>query len=166
LSNEFPVPSSETDVLAKAGGHQAGSAVGRQSAGAARRFEDLIAWQKARQLSSAVYTATQSGQLERDLGLRAQMQRAAVSVMANIAEGFERKGAPEFVRYLTIAKSSCAELQSHLYVALDVGYVSDERFAALIGLARETSRVIAGLQTSVARNPELGTRNSVPRARS
>jgi four helix bundle protein len=126
---------------------------------AARQFEDLVAWQKARALSREVYGVCRSGPIERDFGLKAQMQRAAVSVMANIAEGFERRGAQEFTRYLAIAKSSCAELQSHLYVALDVGYVDRGSFEELMELARETSKVIAGLQASITRNSELGTRN-------
>jgi four helix bundle protein len=131
----------------------------RQPMAAARQFEDLVAWQKARVLSREVYGATLSGLLEKDFGLKAQMQRAAVSVMANIAEGFERRGPNEFLRYLAIAKSSCAELQSHLYVALDIGYMDRESFDKLLGLAREASKVIAGLQASITRNSELGTRN-------
>jgi four helix bundle protein len=126
---------------------------------AARQFEDLVAWQKARVLSREVYSATRSGPLEKDFGLKAQMQRAAVSVMANVAEGFERRGPNEFLRYLAIAKSSCAELQSHLYVALDIGYIDRESFDRLLGLAHETSKVVAGLMASVARNSEPGTRN-------
>jgi len=82
------------------------------------------------------------------------MQRAAVSVMANIAEGFERKGTVEFARFLGIAKASCAEVTSHLYVALDVGYLDESCFGALRAQAQEVGRIIAGLRRSLDRQPE------------
>src|SRR4029079_3005807 len=90
------------------------------------RFEDLIAWKKARELTNAIYQATQSKSMSHDSGLSNQMQRAAVSIMSNIAEGFERGSRVEFLRFLMYAKASCAELRSQLYVALDVGYLSPE----------------------------------------
>src|SRR5262245_65038788 len=90
------------------------------------KFEDLIAWQKARALAKSVYTLTRKGELATDFGLSRQMQRAAVSIMSNIAEGFERAGPKEFHNFLCIAKSSCAELRSQLYIAVDVGYISKE----------------------------------------
>ena len=123
-----------------------------------RTFEDLIAWQKARELTKAVYAATGGEQLRRDFGLSSQMQRAAVSVMANIAEGFERKGTVEFARFLGIAKASCAEVTSHLYVALDVGYLDESSFGTLRALAQEVGRVIAGLRRSLDRQPEETSR--------
>ena len=86
-----------------------------------RRFEDLIAWQKARDLTKRIYSLTQQGGFERDYGLRDQIRRAAVSVMSNLAEGFDRAGRSEFHQFLVIAKGSSAEVRSHLYVALDVG---------------------------------------------
>jgi four helix bundle protein len=90
------------------------------------RFEDLIAWQKARKLTAKIYALTDNGRLSKDYGLRDQLRRSSVSIMANIAEGFERGRASEFHHYLSIAKASCAELRSHLYVAWDVKYVHDE----------------------------------------
>jgi len=82
----------------------------------AERFEDLIAWQKARSLTSVVYQATRQARFAKDFGLSAQLQRAAVSVMANIAEGFERNRFAEFHQFLSVAKAPCAEIRSHLYV--------------------------------------------------
>jgi four helix bundle protein len=87
------------------------------------RFEDLVAWQKARSLTRDIYQTTRQGAFAKDYGLSSQMQRAAVSIMSNIAEGFERRSRGEFHQFLSVAKSSCAELRSQLYVALDVGYL-------------------------------------------
>jgi four helix bundle protein len=126
---------------------------------AVRRFEDLVAWQKARELTKAVYVATREGSFARDFGLASQMQRSAVSVMANIAEGFERRGPHEFSRFLVISKASCAEVASHLYIALDAGYVDTPTFDRLLEQAREVGRVIGGLLASVDRRmnaPHLG----------
>ncbi|MBA2278027.1 MAG: four helix bundle protein [Chloroflexia bacterium] len=115
------------------------------------RFEDLIAWQKARILTRAIYGVTRKGPFTADRGLAGQIQRASVSIMSNIAEGFERSGRSEFHQFLTIAKASCAETQSLLYVALDVGYVDEPTFRQLTAQAREVSRIIGGLRAKVAR---------------
>ena len=88
------------------------------------RFEDLVAWQKGRKLARNIYAATTAENFGRDYGLKDQIRRAAVSVMSNIAEGFERAGKAEFHQFLVIAKGSCAEVRSQLYVALDAGYIS------------------------------------------
>ena len=79
-----------------------------------QKFEDLVAWQKARLLTKQIYGLTIGGRFSRDHGLKNQIQRAAVSVMSNIAEGFERNGLPEFHQFLVIAKASCAEVRSQL----------------------------------------------------
>lgn len=113
------------------------------------RFEDLIAWQKARILTREIYNATQQGAFAKDYGLANQIQRAAVSVMSNIAEGFERGGRGEFHQFLVIAKASCAEVRSQLYVALDIGYINQGQFNSLMELAQEVSRIVGGLRTSV-----------------
>ena len=84
------------------------------------KFEELIAWQKSRELVTAIYKVTNGKEFSRDFGLRDQIQRAAVSIMSNIAEGFERAGRAEFHQFLVIAKGSCAEVRSQLYVALDI----------------------------------------------
>ena len=113
------------------------------------RFEDLIAWQKARELTTSIYKVTRKNDFARDFGLSSQIQRSAVSVMANIAEGFERFGKGEFHQFLSIAKSSCAEVRSHLYVALDVGYLTNDEFTSLSELATSTARIVGKLRSSV-----------------
>jgi len=118
------------------------------------RFEDLVAWQKARTLTATVYKTTEGGLFGRDIGLREQIRRAAVSTMSNIAEGFERGTAAEFHRFLSVAKASCAELRSQLYVALDVGYLTDDMFKFLIVSADEVARIIGGLRISAKRRRE------------
>lgn len=115
-----------------------------------QRFEDLIAWQKARQLTKGVYLMTRSAPFAGDLGLTTQIQGAAVSVMSNIAEGFERGGRREFHQFLSTAKASCAEVRSQLYIAHDVGYIDDATFQQLLAAAEEVGRIIGGLRRSVA----------------
>jgi four helix bundle protein len=115
------------------------------------RFEDAIAWQKARVLNRAIYEATRGPRFCKDFGLCSQIQRSSISVMANIAEGFERNRDGEFHQFLSIAKGSCAEVRSHLYAAFDIGYIDDEQFHQLKGSAEEVSRIIAGLRTSIER---------------
>jgi four helix bundle protein len=108
-------------------------------------FEDLQAWQKARELTRAVYRSTKGPRFADDDGLRKQMRESAVSVMANIAEGFERGGSAEFKQFLSIAKGSAGEVESHLYVALDEEYISQNAFDELRFLARSVRRLIGGL---------------------
>lgn len=118
------------------------------------RFEDLIAWQKARELTRAIYEGTRQGAFAKDYGLSGQIQRAAVSIMSNIAEGFERGGRGEFHQFLSTAKASCAEVRSQLYVALDVGYLNQTTFGRLIQQAEEVARIVGGLRVSVQRQKE------------
>ena len=108
------------------------------------RFEDIESWQRARNLSGKIYTITSSKNFSVDFGLQNQMRRAAVSVMSNIAEGFERGGNKEFRQFLSMAKGSTAELRSQLYVALDAGYIDDDVFESVFNLANETGRLIGG----------------------
>lgn len=110
------------------------------------RFEDLDCWQEARRLTKLVYDAiNESPAWKKDLRLCGQTQDASGSVMANIAEGFARRSNREFVQFLFIAISSAAEVQSHLYIAFDQKYVSQEVFALIYGQADKTSRIISGL---------------------
>ncbi|MFZ0945703.1 MAG: four helix bundle protein [Syntrophobacteraceae bacterium] len=120
------------------------------------RFEDLIAWQKARGLARAIYEVTRNGDFAKDYGLSGQIQRAAVSIMSNIAERFERGGRGEFHQFLAIAKASCAEVRSQLYVALDAGYLDKGSFDPLIQQAEEVARIVGGLRSSVYRQKEDG----------
>jgi four helix bundle protein len=124
------------------------------------RFEDLVAWQKARLLTRAVYQCSRQGSFARDFGLSGQMQRAAVSVMSNIAEGFERGSRGEFHQFLPTAKASCAELRSQLYVALDAGYVDQAGFDELSTQAREVGRIIGGLRAAVEKQRDEQRRGS------
>ena len=117
------------------------------------RFEDIEAWQKARELTSAIYAISSRGPFGRDFGLRDQIQRAAVSVMANITEGFERGGDVEFRRYLIMAKGSAGEVKNHLYVALDIGLITRPDFDALYQTATEAQNLIGGFMRYLARTP-------------
>ena len=113
------------------------------------RFEDLIAWQKARELTAKIYRATSEGNFARDFGLRDQIRRASVSTMSNIAEGSERYNPNEFHHFLSISKASCGEVRSQLYVAFDTNYITKEIFAELKAKCEELSRIIGGLRASV-----------------
>src|SRR2546425_6761227 len=113
------------------------------------KFEDFIAWQKARKLTSNIYRVTCEEPFARDFGLKDQIRRAAVSSMSNLAEGLERGRPAEFHQFLSIAKGSCAELRTQLYVAFDAGYVNEPQFRELMFDATETGQVIGGLRLSV-----------------
>jgi len=109
------------------------------------RFEDIKAWQKARELVRTIYRiSTPATKLGKDFGLRDQIRRASVSVMSNIAEGFARRGDKEFKRFLSIALGSAAEVQSQLYAALDLGYITKKEFQDAYDAALETGRLITG----------------------
>jgi four helix bundle protein len=112
-------------------------------------FEDLIAWQKARELTNRIYIVSSKGDFARDFGLRDQIRRAVVSVMSNLAEGHERGGRAEFHQFLVIAKGSCAEVLSQLYVAFDVGYIDEQQFQELKDRTVELGRIIGGLRKAV-----------------
>src|SRR5437762_82755 len=94
------------------------------------RFEDIVAWQKARKLVAAIYDLTAKGPIQRDFALRDQLRSAAISIPANIAEGFERSRLREFHQYLSIAKGSCAEVRTYLYIVGDVGYANTKEILA------------------------------------
>ncbi|HET6890939.1 MAG TPA: four helix bundle protein [Pyrinomonadaceae bacterium] len=115
------------------------------------KFEQLIAWQKARKLTAQVYRVTNKGEFAKDFGLKDQVRRAAVSTTSNLAEGFERGSLPEFQRFLSISKGSCAELRTQLYIALDVGYLDKESFVTMMGQAIEVGQIIGGLRAAVER---------------
>ncbi len=110
-----------------------------------QKFEDIKAWQKARELNKQIYEITSSQKFCRDFGLRDQIRRASVSIMANIAEGFGRKSNKEFANFLVISHGSTAEVQSHLYIALDLNYISTEKFAELYQQLDEISRMTMAL---------------------
>jgi four helix bundle protein len=111
------------------------------------RFEDSIAWQKSKFLCIEVY---KSFDMIKDFGFKDQIQRAAVSVMNNIAEGFERKSNKEFAHFLYIAKGSCGEVRSMLILAKELNKISDEVHKTLTSLAEEVSKIISGLIKSIS----------------
>jgi len=115
------------------------------------RFEDIEAWQKARELTQEIYRITNQGSFARDFGLRDQIRRAAVSVMSNIAEGFERGGDVEFRRFLAIAKGSAGEVKAQLYVALDAGLIDQATFDSLYKKAGETGNLVGGFMRYLGR---------------
>ncbi len=110
-----------------------------------KKFEDIMAWQKARQITGAIYRATKNGEFARDFGLRDQIRRASVSIMANIAEGFARRSDKDFAYFLNISRSSTAEVQSHLYVAIDQGYIEQKEFDEIYDQLEEASKMIFAL---------------------
>jgi len=108
------------------------------------RFEDIEAWKKARILVKEVYKVSCAKNYRSDYSLIDQTKRSSVSIMANISEGFARRTKKEFINFLGIAHASAAELQSHLYVALDQKYISDEEFNLLYKMTDEVSKMIQG----------------------
>ncbi len=137
------------------------------------RFEAIEAWQRARDLTRRIYSVSEQPAWARQPSLRDQIQRAAVSVVSNIAEGFERDGNREFRQFLSQAKGSAGEVKAQLYVALDVGLLAQAEFDDLYRVADDTGRLIGGFMRYLAqaqyggvkfrtspRNPEPPTRNS------
>jgi len=110
-----------------------------------RKFEDLEAWKMSRDISRMIYSTSSNGAFAKDFALVNQIRRAAISIVSNIAEGFERNGDREFIQFLTVAKGSCGEVRAQLYVALDQGYVDEESFRSLQQKLEEASRTISGL---------------------
>ena len=117
-----------------------------------RRFEDILAWQKARELVKEVYLISDTGNFSRDYGLRNQICRAAVSSMSNIAEGFGRKTHKDFAHFLDIARGSVFEVQSLLYTALDVKYIQQADFDRLYSIANKTISLIASFTSYLRKN--------------
>jgi len=115
-------------------------------------FEDLECWKEARNIVSQIYSVTNNGTFRKDLRLSGQIQSAASSVMANIAEGFVRRSNKEFVQFLFIAMSSAAEVQSHLYIALDQHYITQNQFKEIYEQTDKTAKMISGLITYLRNN--------------
>jgi four helix bundle protein len=117
----------------------------------AKRFEELEVWQKAKDLTNLIYRLSASGLFARDFGLRDQMRRAAVSIMSNIAEGFESQTQVLFIQFLGRAKGFAGELRAQLYIALEQDYITDEEFKSVSSLvelcSKQLARLIQYLQT-------------------
>jgi four helix bundle protein len=122
------------------------------------RFEDMINWQKSRELNRLIYQVSKVGAFARDFELRGQMRSASISVMSNIAEGFERGGDREFIQFLSNAKGSCGEVRSQLGVALDEQYVTPAEFEDLHNRSIEVSRLISGFMTYLRRSELRGSK--------
>jgi four helix bundle protein len=108
------------------------------------RFEDIQAWQKARELNKKIYDITKNSHFSKDFSLKDQIRRASVSIMANIAEGFGRRSNKEFSNFMNMAHGSAAEVQSHLYVALDQSYIPQEVFQMHYDEVDAVSKMIQG----------------------
>ncbi|MCB1025262.1 MAG: four helix bundle protein [Acidobacteria bacterium] len=108
------------------------------------KFEDIKSWQLAREVTRKIYDVSNTGAFEKDFGLRDQIRRSAVSIMSNIAEGFEREGNKEFINFLTIAKASCAEARSQLYVVLDQQYITPGQFEDIFSELNEIANLLGG----------------------
>jgi len=117
------------------------------------RFEEIRAWQTARELTRRIYAVSGQKAFSRDYGLRNQIRRASVSIMSNIAEGFESETRPMFIHYLGHAKASAGEVRAQLYVALDIGYIDEDAFKALFDLAEKASRQISRFMTYLKSHP-------------
>lgn len=115
-----------------------------------QRFEDLIAWQRARDLTREISRITQDGRPRSDRALAEQMRRAAVSVMANLAEGFDRGTNRDFLRFVQMARGSCAEVRSHLHAARAAGDIDQADLDRLLAQAEEIGRVTHGLRAALA----------------
>jgi len=115
------------------------------------RFEEIKAWQTARELTKLIYSFTDETKFSSDFGLKDQIRRASVSIMSNISEGFESQTQAQFIRYLGIAKASAGEVRSQLYVSRDLDYITQEQFTKAFAMgekaARQTARFIAYLET-------------------
>src|SRR6266545_8279920 len=129
--------------------------------GTIRRFEDIEAWKRGRELRKAIYLHSKRGEFARDFALRDQIRRAAQSVTSNIAEGFERGGNREFIQFLSDAKGSCGEVRDQLYTELDENYMTQQQFNELYDLTLQISKLISGfmkyLQHSELRGPKFKT---------
>ena len=115
-----------------------------------KTFEEINAWQNARELVKDVYAMTGSGDFSKDYGLKDQIQRASISICSNIAEGFERRGNKEFINFLWIAKGSAAEVCSQLYNARDLGYITDKGFKVMYDSVKQIGGMLFNLITTLS----------------
>jgi four helix bundle protein len=129
-------------------------------------FEDLSVWKLSRELTDRIYKITGSGEFSKDYGLRDQIRRASVSIMSNIAEGFERGGNQEFSQFLSIAKGSRGEVRSQLYVAMDQGYITQKDFEQLIDDFKKLSIMINNFMEYLKGSNYKGTKYKKPPVKS
>lgn len=122
------------------------------------KFEDIEAWKQARETIKLIYQISAEGSFGRDFTLRDQIRRAAVSIISNIAEGFERDGDKEFLQFLAIAKGSCGEVRAQLYIALDQNYIDEHQFTLILNKLLETSRTISGFMKYLQQSELKGSK--------
>lgn len=123
-----------------------------------KKFEDIESWKKAGKLTNQIYQATATGSFARDFGLKDQIRRASISILSNIAEGFERGGDKEFLQFLAMAKGSCGEVRAQLCVAIDQGYLRQPSFEKLSTAAAEIGRLISGLMKYLSKSDLKGSK--------
>lgn len=118
-------------------------------------FEQIISWKKSRKLNKLIYDVTGKSNFNKDFGLRDQIRRASISISSNIAEGYGRKSSKEFIYFLNVAKASCYEVKSQLYLSLDVAYLTNKEFNELYNLCEEISKTIFGLIKHLENKSEI-----------
>jgi four helix bundle protein len=123
-----------------------------------KKFEEIECWKRARELARRIYRISSKPAFARDFGLKDQIRRASVSVMSNIAEGYDRSGTGEFVQFLATAKGSAAEVRCQLYVAADQGYLQEAEFIELYALAAEIGSMVGGLMKYLRASGYKGTK--------
>jgi len=116
-----------------------------------QKFEDLIAWQKSKRLSILIYRITGEGLFKKDFNLKCQIRKASISVMSNIAEGFDRYSTKEFMYFLSIARGSVAEIRSQIHLAEELGYINQIEATSIVDLCIEIALIIGGLRKSLER---------------
>ena len=122
------------------------------------RFEDIESWKMARDSTRQIYSISSQSGFGPDFALRDQIRRAAISIMSNIAEGFERGGDKEFLQFLSIEKGSCGEARSQLYIALDANYIAKDEFDSIYNKLNETGRMISGLMKYLKQSDLRGSK--------
>ncbi len=122
------------------------------------KFEDIESWKIAREITKLVYEVSSIGNFSRDFALVNQIRRASISILSNIAEGFERSGNKEFLQFLAIAKDSCGEVRAQLYVALDQNYIDKKQFEEISSKLLETNRMISGLMKYLQQSDLRGSK--------
>ncbi|MFH1777537.1 MAG: four helix bundle protein [Candidatus Omnitrophota bacterium] len=125
-------------------------------------FEDLEIWKSVRQLTNKIYSLTNNSACAKDYGLRDQVRRAVVSIMSNIAEGYERSGTQEFIQFLSIAKGSCGEVRAQLYVIMDQRYCSGQEAEALIDECKKISIMLNNFIKYLKSTPYKGAKYKIP----
>ncbi|HZJ42507.1 MAG TPA: four helix bundle protein [Pyrinomonadaceae bacterium] len=123
-----------------------------------KRFEEIESWKRARELTNKVYQVSKEGDFAKDFTLKDQVRRACISIMSNIAEGYDRSGTKEFVQFVATAKGSAGEVRCQLYIALDQGYIDENEFAQLVRTALETQGLIGGLMNYLRRSGYKGNK--------